>query len=571
MMKSNKHTFLLSCLLLSFLLSGRAQAQVSEDDIKLQELLVDANREKLIGNYDNAIALLKEILKKDARNDAVSYELARIYEAVGDDEKAVKAIQDAVEWAPGNPWYFKFQASLFQKMNRNREAAEAFRQVTRLEPEDPYNYYRWAYFLVLANDISGALKVYDELEKKTGLNEEIIRRKHALYVGIGDNKKAARELERLAAAYPSDTEYRLLLAEFYSQSGDQDKAMAAYREILKLDPNHAKAQLALAGKPEQASDEILYLQSLEPVFRNPEADINLKIGKLMPFITKVADTGNRQLADAALALTAIIEQVHPFDAKGFSASGDLLYYSGRRLEALEKYRKTLELDDTVFLVWEQVMHIYQEEKDFDKLLGFSERAMDFFPNQAIAYYFFGLAAHELGKSRDALPVLQEALLVAGNNGPLKMDIQGLLGLVYNSLGQTERSVQAFEAALGLNPQSPEVLSNYAFTLAERNENLEKARQMAGQAAALIPGQPRYLDTYGWVLYRMKRYAEARQQLEKAIESGGASNARTLEHLGDVLYQLNEPEQALEFWKQARERGKGSELLEKKITGRKLYE
>lgn len=571
MMKSNKHTFLLICLLLSFLLSGRAQAQVSEDDIKLQELLVDANREKLIGNYDNAIALLKEILKKDARNDAVSYELARIYEAVGDDEKAVKAIQDAVEWAPGNPWYFKFQAGLFQKMNRNREAAEAFRQVTRLEPEDPYNYYRWAYFLVLANDISGALKVYDELEKKTGLNEEIIRRKHSLYVGIGDNKKAARELERLAAAYPSDTEYRLLLAEFYSQSGEQDKAMAAYREILKLDPNHAKAQLALAGKPEQASDEILYLQSLEPVFRNPEADINLKVGKLMPFITKVADTGNRQLADAALALTAIIEQVHPFDAKGFSASGDLLYYSGRRLEALEKYRKTLELDDTVFLVWEQVMHIYHEEKDFDKLLGFSERAMDFFPNQAIAYYFFGLAAHELGKSRDALPVLQEALLVAGNNGPLKMDIQGLLGLVYNSLGQTERSVQAFEAALGLNPQAPDVLSNYAFTLAERNENLEKARQMAGQAAALIPGQARYLDTYGWVLYRMKRYAEARQQLEKAIESGGASDARTLEHLGDVLYQLNEPEQALEFWKQAREHGKGSELLEKKITGRKLYE
>lgn len=573
MMNDNKHTFLLTslCLCLLFLSHVPVQAQISEHDIKLQELLVDANREKLIGNYDNAIALLKEILKKDNRNDAVSYELSRVYEAVGDDEKAIKAIQDAIEWAPDNSWYYKFEANLYQKMNRNKEAAEAYRQVARLEPEDPANYYRWAYFLVLANDINAALKVYDSLEKKIGLNEEIIRRKHALYVGIGDQKKAARELERLVEAYPSDTDYRLLLAEYYSQSGEEEKALAEYREILKIDPAHPKALMAMAGKPEQASDDIAYLQSLEPAFRNVAVDINLKIGKLMPFITKVADSGDRPLADAALALSGIIEQAHPYDPKGFSASGDLLYYSGRRLEALKKYRKTLELDDTVFLVWEQVMHIYNDEKDYGNLLGFSERAMDFFPNQAIAYYFFGLAANELGKSKEALPILQQGLLVAGNNGPLKMDIQEQLGLAFDRLGQPEQSIRAFEAALELNPKSPDVLSNYALVLAERKENLEKARQMAEQATSTIPGQPRYLDAYGWVLYRMKRYKDARQQLEKAVAAGGNADARILEHYGDVLFQLNEPEQAVQYWKQALELGNASGLLEKKIADRKLYE
>lgn len=570
-MNTNKHIFLFTWLILGLFQTGYAQIQVSEDDVKLQELLVDANREKLLGNYDNAIALLKEIQKKSNRNDAVSYELARIYEAVGDDEKAIKAIKDAVDWAPDNPWYLKFQADLYQKLGRNKEAAAAFQMIVRLEPEDPSNYYRWAYFLVLANEINDALKVYDELEKKIGLTEEIIRRKHALYVGIGEHKKAARELERLIAAYPTDTDYRHLLAAFYEQIGEQDKAMETYRDILKIAPNDAKAQLALAGKPGQDSDEIQFLQSLEPVFRQTDVNIDLKIGQLMPFITKVADNGNRQLADATLALTSIIEQVHPFDPKGFSASGDLLYYSGRPAEALKKYQKTLELDDTVFLVWEQVMNIYKDQKEYSNLLDFSERAMDFFPNQGKAYYFFGLAAHELGKNKEALSALQQALLIAGNYGPLKMDVQSQLGLVYHSLGQTERSIQAFEAALALNPQDPDVLCNYASTLAERSENLEKARQMAELASKLVPNEPQYLDTYGWALYRLKRYKEARQQIEKALSMGGGTNPHILEHYGDVLFQLKQADQAIEQWKQAREQGGKSELLEKKITDGKLYE
>ena len=312
-------------------------------------------------------------------------------------------------------------------------------------------------------------------------------------------------------------------------------------------------------------------QNLEPVFRQTDVNIDLKIGQLMPFITKVADNGDRQLADAALALTSIIEQVHPFDPKGFSASGDLLYYSGRPAEALKKYQKTLELDDTVFLVWEQVMNIYKDQKDYSKLLDFSERAMDFFPNQGKAYYLFGLAAHELGKNKEALSALQQALLIAGNNGPLKMDVQSQLGLVYHSLGQTERSVQAFEAALALNPQDPDVLCNYASTLTERSENLEKARQMAELASKLVPNEPQYLDTYGWALYRLKRYKEARQQIEKALSLGGGTNPHILEHYGDVLFQLNQADQAVEQWKQAREQGGKSELLEKKITDGKLYE
>lgn len=575
MMKTKQGILLLLLLAVVGLFSLPAAGQegrVSEEDINLQKIFIDANREKILGNYDNAAALLKEILKKDPKNAAAAFELARVYEATGDDEKAIRSVRDAIEWDNQNTWYQKFLADLYQKLNRNEEAARVYENIVGLEPNDEFNYFRWAYFLVRADEINEALKAYDLLEKRMGVNEEVIRRKHTLYVGIGDNKKAARELERLITAFPADLEYRHLLADFYQQAGDEEKAMEVLRQILAIDPNNAKAQLALAGRPGQPVGELQFLESLKPAFRQPGLDIDLKIGQLMPFIQRVADTGDKTLAAAALELTAILEEAHPLEAKAYSASGDLLYYSGNRLEALKKYQKTLELDDTVFLVWEQAMHIYKEERQYQELLEFSERAMDYFPNQAVAYYMHGLAANELGDGREALAALQQALMMSGNNGLLRMDIHTRLGLAYNALGQYERSDQSFEAALELNAQSPDVLSSYAYALAERGERLEKAREMAALANDILPRNPEYLAAYSWVLYRMKDYKKAKEWMDKALQNGGDSYAEILEHYGDVLFQLNEVGQAMEYWKKAKGMGSGySELLEKKIADGKLYE
>ena len=138
--------------------------QVNEEEVNIQKVFIDANRERLLGNYDNAIALLKEILKKDPKNAAAAFELARAYEATEEDEKAIKSAKNSVDWDPQNTWYLKFLADLYQKLNRNEEAAEIYERIVRLEPNDEFNYFRWAYFLVRADEINDSLKAYDLLE-----------------------------------------------------------------------------------------------------------------------------------------------------------------------------------------------------------------------------------------------------------------------------------------------------------------------------------------------------------------------------------------------------------------------
>ena len=167
----------------------------------------------------------------------------------------------------------------------------------------------------------------------------MIRRKHTLYLGIGNNKKAEKELDRLIAAFPDNIDYKHLLATFYEQTGEAAKATDIYQKILEIDPNDVKARLALAGVKSQDQDELFYLQTLKPIFEQADVDIDTKIEKIFPFIGKVAEEGDANLAKATLELTEILERVHPNEAKAFSASGDLLYYSGKRLEALDKYKK----------------------------------------------------------------------------------------------------------------------------------------------------------------------------------------------------------------------------------------
>jgi tetratricopeptide (TPR) repeat protein len=547
------------------------QVRVSEREVELETRFIDANRERILGNYDKAIPIYEEILKRDEDNHAAAYELARVYDAMETYDKAIRYAKQAIEGDPANNWYQQFLADVYQKVGRNEEAAEIYEELVKRMPDNEDFYFKWAYYLVRANEIDQAVKVYDRLESQIGFSEELIRRKHSLYLGIGDTRKAGKELERLTEAFPGNPEYQHLLAAFYEEVGEQKKAEEVYRHILEIDPNNAKARLALAGKPEKASDEIQYLHSLRPIFEKEEVDLDLKIKQLMPVIQKVAATGDQRLGETALELTGILERLHSDEAKVYAASGDLLYHLGRRSEAIGKYEKTLQLDDTVFLVWEQLLYALYEEGNYETLRERAEEAMDFFPNQAVAYYLYGVASSELGEQEDARSALEQALLMAGSDPRMTFQVQARLGEVYADLEAYDKSARAFDAALALNEESAEVLIRYSYTLALQGSELEKARQMAEQANNLHPGQPSFQDTFGWVFYKMKNYNKAKKWIGEALKNGGDEDPDILEHYGDVLFQLEETDEALRYWNKARQKGSDSKLLEKKINDKQLYE
>ncbi|NUN99650.1 MAG: tetratricopeptide repeat protein [Saprospiraceae bacterium] len=544
--------------------------QVEEKVVNLEKLVIEANLERLLGNYDKSIQLCEQVLKEDPSNDVAYFELARLHDVKGSDDEAVRFAKKAVELSPENHWYHRFLADIYQQVGRNKEAAGVYEYLVSKSPNDEEYYYKWAYFLIKANEIPKAIKVYDDLEKRTGLTEEIARRKHSLYVGIGDSKKAAIELERLVQAFPRNIEHYYLLAAYYEQIGEAKSAENVYRTILKININDPKASIALAGSGETGGDAQV-LAAMKPVFGQADVSIDYKIAKLLPYINKVADTGDKNLAAAAIELTQILETTHPGEAKAFAAHADLLYYSGQTEAALASYKKTLELDETVYLVWEQMLRIQHELVDYAGMHASAEQAMEIFPNKAFIFYMHGVAEYELGRLPQSISSLEQALLMSGKDGRLQLDIRIQLGKTYAEAGKTAPSNEAFEAALALHAKSAEALSAYAYCLAQRGENLDRAKQMAAMANDLAPEQARIQDAYGWVLYRSKDLQGAKTWIGKALANGGDRHPLILEHYGDVLYLLKDPENAFQYWTKAKEKGSRSKTLDKKITDRRLYE
>ncbi len=542
--------------------------QVSEADINREKLFIEAEREKLLGNYDAAIGILRELHRQDGENSAIAYELGRLHLAENNTEEAIRFLKMASELDPNNEWYIKYLADVYRENERNEEGADLYEELVSRHPDDQFLYFKWAFFLVKAGQVDKAIRVYEDLEERIGLNEEIARRKHTLYLGQGDTRRAGRVLEDLVEAYPQVLDYRHLLASFYESQGNDNNARRVYEDILAISPNDARAQLAVTGQSNLVRDEIRFLQELQPIFERPDVEVDLKIQQLYPFITKVSETGDRELADAALELTTIMESVHESDPKCFAAAGDLYYHSGRREEAVAKYRATIDRDDNVYPVWEQLLNALYELGHYQALYDEANNALDLFPNRAAIQYFLAIGADGLGQYNDALDALSLADMMAGRDEGLRAEILALQAQVNLHQGDQTGAGTGFSEAMELANKSPEVNYRYGLYLLGSGQT-EQALENLRQAAAANPFQSHYAFAYAQALYQNGDFEEAAEAINTAREQGAAQWAQALELTGDIHFQRKDIDGAVDWWRQAREISGPSERLDQKIANRSL--
>ena len=171
--------------------------RVTEEDVQLQSVFIEGNKEKILGNYEKAVEIFQQVLEKDRKNAAAAYELSRLFDLQEDTEGAIKYAKKAVENESDNQWYQLFLADLFLKNNQDADAASLFEGLVEQDPNVEDYYYKWAYFLVRSGEPAKAVEVYNMLQEKVGINEETSRRKHSLYLGMGDYKNAQKEAKSL--------------------------------------------------------------------------------------------------------------------------------------------------------------------------------------------------------------------------------------------------------------------------------------------------------------------------------------------------------------------------------------
>lgn len=568
------HNNIIAVLILAMCtLSAIAQPRQrpTKKELDIQAIFIDANKSKMLGNTNLAIERFEAVLKQDKKNHVAMYELSELYILKKDDEKAMRYIKSALDHAPDNTHYNALYADILVHRSDFDGASKVYDRLIKNDPENEDLYFEQAYLYAKADRYDEAIRIYNMLEDKTGIVPEISKQKYDLYMRNDQPKKALEELQKLANIDLTNIPSQLLLAQHHERMGSKEKASKIYKKVLELEPENPDATLALANLYQTQGETGQYLRSMRPVFSNPDVDIDLKIKEIVPYIEQVSQSKDEALRAEAISLTQLLTDTHPEEAKAFSVHGDMLNFCDKPLEALPQYERAVTLESNNFVVWEQIFFINSALNQPKELLENTETALELFPAQPAVYFFNGLALTQLKRHREALDILEEALMMTGRNPSLKEQVLIQIGVNYGYLGKPEKSDGAFEEALSLNDKSPLALNNYAYHLALRGEDIQRAEKMVQQALDESPNDPSIQDTYGWILYRKGKYKEAQKWIKKAIDNGAANNPTVLENYGNVLFQLNDTDEALKYWELARKKGANSELLDKKIADRKLYE
>lgn len=549
-----------------------------QDEKRVQTLLFDGILAKIKGNYTSVDSCYKELLKIDPNNDAAMYELAQLYHSKQDYdsksnwEQSMYYAENAVKLSPQNIWYKLLYADVLSVGKDYAKAAQTYKQLIDIEPNN-YNYYFDLAFMQINNtEYAEAVKTYDLIETKIGVNEEVNLAKQKLYLKLGNLNAAIKETEKLIQSDTSEPRYYLALAELYLASNMPDKAVETYSTLLKISPNNPIAHLSLAEYYRKTGNNTQYFEELKIAFNQPELPLETKAKILIPFIEM--SKNNPEIKEQVNNLVSTITQKHQNEALAYIINADFLYSQNKKQEALTQYKKAAEMDNNLLEAWQQIMWLQYDLKKYDDLLKDSKHIIELFPNQTLPYYFNGLASMMNKNYPNASKSLRKAAIINGSeNKDLATQIYSLLGEAFYHQQNYEDSNLAFEKALSFKPNDPTILNNYAYYLSlQKNADLKKALDLSQKSNELEPNNPSFEDTYAWILYKQKNYTEAKTWIEKSIKNGGNDSGAVLEHYGNILFQLKDTNQALKYWQQAKQKGgELSEFLDKKINDKKLYE
>jgi tetratricopeptide (TPR) repeat protein len=516
---------------------------------KFQHYYYEASKQKILGNSDEALLLFEKALKADPRSHASMYQLANVYYGKKQLQGAIYWAEKAVEANPDfNFWYY---GQLGQFYNRGKDfdkSAKIFEFMIKQEPHKRSNYAEASNQYFNAGALKSALNVLNKYQEKFGVDEVSARKIEGIYFRMSKPENAIKAIQRLVEQDPENMKYLGLLSETYKVAKQPNMKVEVLNRMLSIEPTNGYAHFALAEYFRKQGKRDLSYDHLKKAFFDIKLDIKQKLNVLGSFMMMVSVSP--EIRKQAEELTGIIIKVHPTDPMGYIALSDIQFADLDFENSRLNLRHALALDPSDPKVWQKLLLIDDKLENHQAIVTDSKDAIELFPNQLVFILYNAYSNLILEEYADAIESANYGLEISINKAD-KIQFLNILADAYNKLKEFNKSDEAFKSLFELNPKDELALNNYAYYLAERNENLEFALEMIESARALDSSNPLYLDTHAWVLYRLKRYEEARNMLEQALKQQPNEYEINF-HFGQVLIALGQVEQGNIYIKKSKE-------------------
>lgn len=567
-MKTLLHIFLYTFLLGLIISCGtktkgsKTSAYKRSPEIIFKTSFHKAMRLKMTGKYAQSLNEFEACLSIDPDDDAVNFALSELNAYRDDITSAIQFGERAHELDEENKWYTLNLALLYQKAGDYKNAAIAYEKALKEEDADPNLWFAYSDALVYSKDYQGAIDAYNKIEEKMGVIPEISMRKHSLYSELGKEKEAVQELENLIQSNPKNAQFHGTLAEYYMRKGDDEKAKEILDKMLEMDPSNGTTHLSLTDYYSKRGVLSGIKLHLLKAFESEDLDLETKMKIILDNYERIDKPGDLGKEFNYKLINALVN-THPEEAKVYAVYADYDQMYRNLRNARDMYLKALELDDTRFPIWSQMLLLSANLADYNILYEKGLEATELFPAQPMIYLLTGMGAIQLNNNEKAIELLTRGKNYILDERLMEAEFNFQLGQAYFKEKSYDDAFASYEKAVQEDSLNTLFLNNYAYNLAQVKRDLDYAEKLVLRAREISPDNPSYMDTYGWIMFQKGNIDASLMWLGKAL--GLVPNDPDVnEHFGDALFKKDNAKEALRYWNFAKDFGGNSELLNKKI-------
>lgn len=403
-----------------------------------------------------------------------------------------------------------YLGAVYSEKKDYKKAVEQFNYVTKLKtPSTHLAHYYLARIYAEQNEKANTAKIQEQLRKCLAVKADFF---DAIYM-LGQSIQKTSGQEKAIQFYATTQKQKgpfvklaELLSQHYIEKGEYDKA---YEQLEVLDANaddqiQVKLKMALILIDKKVYD-VAVDKLQEILLLAPDSD------KVRFYLSAVYEE-QRKFQMAFDQYMQISKDSTYFEESRTHAAylAKLLGDSERGLKIITDVADSKVTNIQTFLLKAQ---LFEEMKQYDKSIETIQLAVKTFPKNAQAYFYEGT--------------------------------------LYDKMNNKTGMLKSMEKTLEVDPDHVQAMNYIAFSLAEMNQELDRAEKLARLAVQKEKNDGFILDTLGWILYKKGNYKEALTFLEKAYEIQPTVGI-IAEHLGDAYAKVQKLDKAKALFKKANE-------------------
>lgn len=516
-----------------------------------------------LDDLETAEAHLTRAQSTLSRSPGVNYALAELYIEMEDYVNGIYYGRRAVDLEPDNKWYRLLLVEGYRATGDSDEVMNQLDSTLAYYPSDIEVLFKKARILSRQNKYEASNETYEKILELAGPDRSIYYQRISNFTNMDDTDAIIEELKKILELEPGNINTLLMLSQFYLEQEQKDKAREALEQVLQRNPRHSEAIVNLADihiNDEEWNEAGELLTELV-------GDTLVAAGNKLEIVQYITsrfsnDPENKPLQQTTKSLIDTLLYSESENGLAHAMAAEYFMIVNDEEQGLSHLQKTTDLMPENDAAWRQLIQTYYVEGRYDKAIETGKQADQHVPDDAFIHFFMGGSYFLKEQYEQAAEWLQSASELPSRS-EFQSVIFGTLGDAYASLEHFDQADEAYEQSLSLDPDNEVALNNYAFYLAEREEQLEEAKEMATRAHEINPENPAYMDTVGWVYFKLGDYENAQKYIKTAIETGDAS-AEVMEHMGDVYDKMGKPDQALYWWQKSLENDESRNHLKERL-------